>query len=184
MPDSNLADGDVLTSSFYNTYVREQVVVTCTSATRPSGVEGRLIYETDTNKLMIYNGSWTVVASAGWTNYTPAWTNLTPGNATVAARYIYVPGGLRMSGVIIFGSTTSISGSVSQTVPNSETAAGWSAGAFILDDGPGAEHSGSCRIGAGGTAVEFYGPTGNWNATNPFAYATGDRFSWDITVPL
>lgn len=64
MPDSNLADFGVLSSSFYNTYIREQVVVTCTSGTRPTGVEGRLIYETDTDLLRVYDGSaWQRVAN-------------------------------------------------------------------------------------------------------------------------
>src|SRR6056297_246212 len=57
MPDANLADNSVLTSAFYNTYIREQVVVTCTSSTRPTAVEGRLIYETDTNLIRVYDGS-------------------------------------------------------------------------------------------------------------------------------
>lgn len=62
MPDSDLADDAVLTSSFYNTYIRQQVIVTCTSASRPSSVEGRVIYEADTDRVMCYTGSsWSVV---------------------------------------------------------------------------------------------------------------------------
>jgi hypothetical protein len=73
VPDSNLADTSVLTSTFYNTYLREQVVVTCTSATRPTGVEGRHIYETDTDLVYVYNGTgWEQVGgTGGWTSYTP-----------------------------------------------------------------------------------------------------------------
>lgn len=76
MPDSNLADASVLTSTFYNTYIREQVVVTCTSATRPTGVEGRRIYETDTDLEYCHDGTnWILVGgNAGWTSYTPTWT--------------------------------------------------------------------------------------------------------------
>jgi len=73
VPDSNLADTGVLTSSFYNTYIREQVIVTCTSATRPTGVEGRRIYETDTDLEYVHNGtSWVQVGgTAGWASFTP-----------------------------------------------------------------------------------------------------------------
>jgi hypothetical protein len=73
VPDSNLADIGVLTSSFYNTYIREQVIVTCTSATRPTGVEGRRIYETDTDLEYVHNGtSWILVGGVdGWTSFTP-----------------------------------------------------------------------------------------------------------------
>ena len=42
----------------------------CTSSTRPaSPYEGQMIYETDTNRVLVYNGS--------------AWTTLTPQSATV-----------------------------------------------------------------------------------------------------
>lgn len=64
MPDSNLADNGVLTSAFYNTYIRQQVVVTCTSGTRPTAVEGRLIFETDTNLLRVHDGStWRAISN-------------------------------------------------------------------------------------------------------------------------
>ena len=51
-------------------------VTVCTSATRPtSGLyEGRLIYETDTDRLMIYDGTTWVqhgVELGAWTSYTP-----------------------------------------------------------------------------------------------------------------
>ena len=57
MPDSGISDGSVYTSSFHDTYVRQQVVTQCTSAARPTGVEGRLIYETDTDRMWVYSGS-------------------------------------------------------------------------------------------------------------------------------
>ena len=57
MPDAGLADGSVLTSANYDTYIRQQVVVQCTSGTRPTGVEGRIIAETDTDRVLIYDGS-------------------------------------------------------------------------------------------------------------------------------
>lgn len=74
MPDSALPDDTVLTSTFYDTYIREQVVTTCTSVTRPTGVTGRLIYETDTDQLMVYRASdWEPVSQQGeWTTWTPA----------------------------------------------------------------------------------------------------------------
>lgn len=74
MPDSNLADASVLTSSFYNTYIREQVVVTCTSGTRPTGVEGRRIYETDTDRDLVYSGSAWVIMSEPIQSWSPTIT--------------------------------------------------------------------------------------------------------------
>ena len=64
MPDAGLADGSVLTSANYDTYLRQQVVVQCTSSTRPTGVEGRIIAETDTDRVLIYDGaSWIRIGS-------------------------------------------------------------------------------------------------------------------------
>lgn len=58
MPDSAPpADGSALTSSWLQTMVREQVVRTVTSSTRPTGVEGCIIYETDTDDFYYYTGS-------------------------------------------------------------------------------------------------------------------------------
>lgn len=76
MPDSALPDTTVLTSSFYETYIRPQVIVACTSSTRPTGVEGRRIFETDTELEYVYTGSaWLQMGSAGaWTSWTPTVT--------------------------------------------------------------------------------------------------------------
>lgn len=74
MPDTALPDTTVITESFWTPNVRQQVITTCTSATRPTGVEGRYIHETDTELLYCYNGSgaWEQVGGVGgWTSYTP-----------------------------------------------------------------------------------------------------------------
>lgn len=59
--------GSVLTAADVNDYLMEQVVITCTSGTRPgSPNEGMTIYETDTDRIMVYNGSaWTLAAALG-----------------------------------------------------------------------------------------------------------------------
>lgn len=50
--------GDVLTASEVNTYLMKQAVIVCTSGTRPgSPVEGMTIYETDTDKVLFYDGA-------------------------------------------------------------------------------------------------------------------------------
>jgi hypothetical protein len=57
MPDAGLADGSVLTSANYDTYLRQQVVAQVTSGTRPTGFEGRLIAESDTDRIVCYDGA-------------------------------------------------------------------------------------------------------------------------------
>ena len=51
---------EVLTSSDVNTYLMQQVIIRCTSTTRPgSPSEGWHIYETDTRRFLVYkSGSW------------------------------------------------------------------------------------------------------------------------------
>lgn len=52
------ASGDVLTAADTNDYLMEQAVIACTSGTRPgSPNEGMTIFETDTDRLLIYSGS-------------------------------------------------------------------------------------------------------------------------------
>jgi hypothetical protein len=76
MPDTALPDTTVITESFWTPNVRQQVLTQCTSATRPTGVEARLIGETDTDRILAHDGSaWQRVAhfaSAGRTGGT--WT--------------------------------------------------------------------------------------------------------------
>jgi hypothetical protein len=52
-----------------------------------------------------------------WTSFTPVWTNLTVGNGTVVAYYCEINDIVFVWGAITFGSTTSISGSVSINHP-------------------------------------------------------------------
>jgi len=66
MPDAGLADGSVLTSANYDTYLRQQVVAQVTSTTRPTGFEGRLVTETDTDRIVCYDGTnWVRVGNYG-----------------------------------------------------------------------------------------------------------------------
>jgi len=54
---------------------------------------------------------------ASVTDWTPTWTNLTVGNGTVTAKYIQSGKIINAYLVLTFGSTTSISGNVSFTLP-------------------------------------------------------------------
>lgn len=54
--------GATLTAAEVNTYLAKQAVIVCTSSTRPSSPpEGMTIYETDTDKMLIYT-----TATTGW----------------------------------------------------------------------------------------------------------------------
>jgi hypothetical protein len=106
MPVTTWADGNVPTASQFNTNFRDQVVSTVTSGTRPSGTEGQIIYETDTDLLYIYNGGWVRFgASAGWTSYTPTLVQSSTVTKTVTyakyekiGRLVIVNGSLAITG--------------------------------------------------------------------------------------
>jgi len=55
MAFKTIADGVALPAADINTYLQKQAVIVCTAGTRPaSPIEGMTIYETDTDKLLIY----------------------------------------------------------------------------------------------------------------------------------
>lgn len=68
-----------------------------------------------------------------WQSWTPTWTNLTVGNATVVAKYKQTGKTVDFRVNLIFGSTSSISGSVALTLPVTALAYGnTGTGAFPL----------------------------------------------------
>jgi len=76
-------------------------VIVCTSGTRPTAVDGKAIYETDTNKLLIYNGaSWIEISSGSGVTDHGALTGLTDDDHT---QYLLVDGSREMSGGLDMG---------------------------------------------------------------------------------
>lgn len=62
MPFKTFVDSVSLPSTDLNTYLMKQTVIVCTSGTRPSSpIEGMTIYETDTDRLLVYT-----TATTGW----------------------------------------------------------------------------------------------------------------------
>jgi len=61
MPSLELAAGQVLTAAHTNTYWMRQVIASGLSSARPTGYEGRAVYDTDTDALMVYAS-----ATTGW----------------------------------------------------------------------------------------------------------------------
>jgi len=94
MAFKTFTSGAVLTAADVNTYLAQQAVVVCTSTTRPSSPpEGMVVYETDTDALVTYQGAAWVRTSAVTTSavetYTPTLTQSSSVAATVnEARYI------------------------------------------------------------------------------------------------
>lgn len=131
-----------LSSADMNTYVGQQVVITCTSGTRPaSPVSGMTIYETDTECYATYSGSaWIRRLGGTWATYTPTITGVTVGNGTISGRWSMT--GKTVTGTLIFtaGSTSSYSGTFDFSLPTA--AASWYSGDY-MPIGHGAVHNGT-----------------------------------------
>lgn len=102
---SNVVTGGTVAATWGNA-VRDATVQVTTSAARPgSPAEGMMIYETDTDLLLAYNGSaWVQIGNAATTNVlgaSTAWTATLWENANVAAtidRAVYTRIGSTVSG--------------------------------------------------------------------------------------
>lgn len=110
--------------------------IICTSTTRPSSpFEGMEIYETDTDKNYIYDGTtWRKFGDGGsWTSYTPSWLQSVAITKTVTiAKYRHI--GRSMKGVVFMTATSA--GTASQaivvTIPGGGTIApAWTNNAII-----------------------------------------------------
>lgn len=155
---SKLSLGSSLVVGDFATGVRP--VVICTSTTRPTSglVEGLMIYETDTDRILSYTGAaWRVEIASG--TYTPTLTNASVGsggNAFNSAQWSYNRGFLSASGRLTFGTTSpSVTGNILISLPS-----GFTAESTIHEaDAP----IGSCVMNTG--AVNYFGPVGYDTAT-------------------
>lgn len=140
------AVGEILKAVDINQYLAKQVIAVVTSSTRPeSPVEGQMIYETDTQCLVLYTGShWEVFSYHGpFKEYTPEWTATTTnpsiGNGTLRGYYRRLPGRtVHLRITWSRGTTTNMgSGAYSISLPPelpAETGTRWfGTGMFSLD---------------------------------------------------
>jgi hypothetical protein len=137
------AAGEVLTAANVNDYLMEQVLIVCTSGTRPASPgEGWTIYETDTDRILTYDGSgWVIGLEYGaWTDYSGSFTWAASGtqpaigNGTISARY-------RRGGKLVYynfritmGSTTTYgTGSYTFSLPVNAAARFFTGSAYLRD---------------------------------------------------
>jgi hypothetical protein len=76
--------------------------------TQKTFVSGAVLYASDLN---------TALDSAGWTSYTPTFTNFTLGNGTIAAAYTQVGKTVTVRLKVTLGTTSSVSGSLTASLP-------------------------------------------------------------------
>jgi hypothetical protein len=91
----------------------------CTSTTRPTGVAGLSIYETDTNRQLTHDGTGWVIMSEPEQSYTPTLTNMTLGNGdrTSGSSFHRSDGYCDFTARFILGSTSAMGTSPQFSIP-------------------------------------------------------------------
>ena len=126
------------------------------------------------------------IDSEAWTAYTPTWSNLTPGNATVSCSFVRIGRTIHYRGSLSFGSTSSISGAIMVSLPADVVAGVPFIGSAKAED---SSASYARTVGLAEVASTVWGQninftsngTSNWNTTSPFTWAVDDGIAWSIT---
>ena len=117
-----------------------------------------------------------------WTSFTPSWNNITVGNGTTAGYYKQIGKTVFVRAYIVFGSTTSVSGTMSLNLPVSTASYGTTTpiGLARMFDNGGSSYFG-VLTNAGGfpvwNASGTYLTTSANSATVPFTWGTGDEIA-------
>ena len=112
----------------------------CTSSTRPSApYEGQTIYETDTDRVMVHNGTGWVVLSEPPISFTPTVTNITTANGVLTGRYHRSDGWCEVFTSFVLGSSSAVTGRTYFGVPSGIPGATVNAfiGSGVLNDSGG-----------------------------------------------
>jgi hypothetical protein len=201
MPFKTFANGAILTDVDLNDYLMEQTVISCTSGTRPASPnEGMLIYETDTDRYVSYNGGWLTFGQNITSTYTATLTasttnpNLGTGGAAEGRYTLFNGKWCTVRGTIFFGTgATAGSGQYLVALPFQSSASisnGVShVGSMMCRDTSAVVLGfGTCYISANALNMAFYVRTssveGTMNSGAPFAWASTDYISFDITYEI
>ena len=174
--------GDVLTAADIN----KQGPTLCTSGTRPSGgnlYEGHIITETDTNRILYYDGTgWIIMMEPSQTWASPFAGGLTVGNGAWTGEYHRSDGWIDIRGRFTFGSTSAVTGSITFTMPIAPYDATVTGLCQVnsYDDSAGQLNLGSTSNSGTPTILiartdGTYGSVANTSSTAPWTWATGDR---------
>jgi hypothetical protein len=112
---------------------------------------------------------------------TITFTNLTKGNATIDARYVKIGRLVIYWGQLIFGSTTSITGSVRIGLPITAGTGKTAIGVVSCGDVATRDYVGTLILLTTTTAYPTHSESGNLgsvDATNPMTWTTGDLLRW------
>jgi len=188
---SKLTTDSVTTSKIQNNAVTQAKLaanltlpVICTSTTRPSSYAGLRIYETNTSRELLHDGTGWIIMSEPAQSFTPVFTNLTVSNGTLVASYHRSDGWCDFEVALTFGSSTAVTGRISFSMPTATATNSVINGvAYITDTGtsvyPAIQTTDGTKVYLDViNASTTYGSQGITSATVPFTFATGDYISF------
>lgn len=151
--------------TWVHAWTAADVMTRCTAATRPSGgglpFEGQIIYETDTNRTLCYNGSdWVIVSGDAYTTYTPTITQGATLTKTInEAKYEQVGKTVRVWGNFAITSAGTLATAIIVTIPVAHNLTiNTVIGSFFYGDADAAFNSTGTvvtKTGTGGTTIGF-----------------------------
>ena len=139
MPDSGIADNTGLSSSFFDTYVRQQVIAQLATASLPAAATaGRFFADTTTKQLKVDTGS-ALLAMLSWDTgptFTPTITASTtsPTGWTTSGAYITFGKWILATATFTFGAGTAASGTLRFGLPVVHDSSGLMLGRIECND--------------------------------------------------
>lgn len=156
-------------------------ITPCTSSSTYPTVnlwEGMAVYDRTLDAVLFYSGAaWIQIGPlSGWTAFTPALTNITIGNGVLGCAYMRVGRSVSYRISLIWGTTTSASGTQTFALPVAAHAI------YVANSNIGVATAVGGGTGAGGAAIVITAATtvavlinaGFVNATVPGVFANGD----------
>lgn len=193
MPKWAPANNDVPSVADLVAYIADQVISQVTAASRPTGTDGEVIYETDTTRFQAYEAAWIQfggLTSAAFNSHTP---QLDQGASTNIAKTVNYSKYQRIGNLCWWSFNVSVTGSgtagsiVTLTTPVTmdSTVAPVGAGR-LFDSSTGIAYSGTWFASSTTTVRLFVDVTGSsaWGATPNLGLASGDSMAGVAWLPV
>jgi hypothetical protein len=190
--------GQVLTA-VQQTQINTGIPVFATTTTRDAAfggtgektlAEGQMCYLESTKATQFYNGTAWKNIFTPWTSFTPTWTSgFTAGNATQTWNYQIVGDVVTVIGRTVLGSTSSVSGNPTFTLPITRDSSGIMSLGFGTFQDTGTATFQNYPVSTSNTSCTLFGVlvNGTWaqegtvGATGPFIWTTNDVIGVNIT---
>lgn len=196
--DLGLLDGEAFSAVHVDAleFAINQYII-CTSSTRPTGAnlyEGVCIYETNTNRKLMYDGTGWIILSEPMQTFTPAYGGVTEAGATTNNGYYKRSDGWCHFSTHFTCNTTNITGAVVLTLPIA-AGVGTNCSMFrgVCNDNSGGSYPGFISdTGLSPTTVELkvmfatstYAQPAAISSVAPFSWGAGDSFYMSGHYPM